>query len=386
MTAGDLIAHLPDGYRAGPDYRLPDRRRAVFHDFYEFHLRYGAHPGCVYYLMPWLREHFGWDDEEALWFAFLNGNTQNPITSLLLHARAPAPRPEMIENMLGWWRVNYPSLAWDTDRRYHKKSLDTAVYGYLELVKPHGSQRALWNAAAAGGFASVWAVATAIPTFGRLSAFSYGEYLRIMGADFDCDNLFLDDLQGSKSHRNGICKVLGLDRYDWHDSNPDFDGAYPPGLMETLKLEGAMLLSEARARAAGHPWEHDVSYFTLESALCTYKSWHRPNRRYANVYNDMLYNRIRHYEAVPVADDYLVGVFWDARHDRLPAHLRLEDQPHDPGLVPLKQNWYRETGEVIMMDVEYPQYRNGFNDGVRNGRFGLRDDVPQPESAEACEA
>lgn len=32
--------------------------------------------------------------------------------------------------------------------------------------------------------------------------------------------------------------------------------------------------------------------FTLESALCTYKSWHRPNRRYVNVYSDMLHGRI----------------------------------------------------------------------------------------------
>ena len=380
----ELVATLPEGYRAGPDYRLPEHRRAVFHDFYEFHLRYRAHPGCVYYLMPWLRAHFGWNPEEALWFAFLNGNTQNPITSLLLQARAP--EPEMAPAMLAWYRERYADLAWDTDRRYHKKSLEDAVLGYAELVAPHGSQKALWDAAAAGGFASVWKVATAIPTFGRLSAFSYGEYLRIMGVDYDCDDLLLEDLSGSKSHRNGLCKVLGLDQYDWHDSNPDFDGTYSAGLMETLKLEGALLLDEARSRAAGRDWEHDVSYFTLESALCTYKGWHRPNRRYPNVYNDMLYERIRHYERQPLddADRELVAVFWEARAACLPPHLRLEDQPHDPGRVPLKQNWYRETGEPVMMDLEFPQYRNGFNDGVRQGRFGLRADVAQPP-AEACE-
>ena len=56
-------------------------------------------------------------------------------------------------------------------------------------------------------------------SFGRLSAFSYLEYLRIMGLNLDCPTLFLRDMQGSKSHRNGLAKVLGRDDLDWHDTN-----------------------------------------------------------------------------------------------------------------------------------------------------------------------
>ncbi len=348
------------------DWRLSEHRRRVFLDFYSFHLEHRAHPGCVYYLMPYLRDRYGWDEEEALWFAFLNGNTQNPVTSLLLHRRAP--RPADAEALIDFWNAEYDRLAFDTDRRYHKKNLAWAIEGYRTLTNDH--QAAFWADTAARGFPAVWAAATAIPSFGRLSAFSYAEYLRVMGVDFDCDSLFLDDIPGSRSHRNGLCIVLGLDRYDWHASNPDFPGAYPRDLLWMLAGEGQALREHARAENQGNDWEHDVSYFTLESALCTYKSWHRPNRRYPNVYNDMLYDRIRAAEKAWPDED--LDVFWEARADRLPTYLRLEDTPGDPGCVPAKQNHYRETGEVIVMgrNPRFARYHSSFDADVESGQLG----------------
>jgi hypothetical protein len=350
----------------GTDYRLPEHRRDVFLDFYEFHLRYGSHPGCVYYLMPYLRERYDWSQEQALWFAFINGNTQNPVTSLILHRRFP--HPLKAEQMITWFLENYEKLAFDTDRRYHKKMFPQVVRAYVDITR--NGQEQHWNKAADAGFKGIWYHATDIPSFGRLSAYSYSEYLRIMGVPFNSDTLMLDDISGSKSHRNGLCKVLGLDEYDWHQSNPEFDGKYSPELMEYLGYAGFSLLADIKLRAQGQHWEQDVDYFTLESALCTFKSWFRPNRRYANVYNDMLYDRIRHAENTWIHED--LDVFWDARQAKLPIHLRLEDNPHDPGCVPIKQNHFRLTGQVIMMNVEYPQYANTFNENVDAGRLPRR--------------
>ena len=62
--------------------------------------------------------------------------------------------------------------------------------------------------------------------------------------------------------------------------------------MEWLEAEGATLLAEAKQTIP------TANYFTLESTLCTFKSWFRPNRRYPGVYLDMLYNRIRKAERV----------------------------------------------------------------------------------------
>ena len=344
------------------DWRCIERRQGVFMDFYEFHLRYRSHAGAVYYLMPYLRKVLNWSNEQALWYAFINGNTQNPITSYLLHKRFPNPAdaPKMVE----WYQRNYIKLAFDTDRRYHKKFFSHSTAGYLNMIKGQG-QQVFWERAAEQGFKGVWKSAKAIPTFGRLSAFSYSEYLKIMGINFDCDNLMLDDIQGSRSHRNGICIVAGMDKYDWHRSNPAFNGMYSSQLLDKLEIYGAWLLKQMKQRAKGKDWEQDVSYFTLETALCTYKSWHRPNRRYPNVYNDMLYYRIKEAEERWQGED--LRIFWNARSEYLPAHLRLEDMPNDAGLCGLKQNHYLKTGEVIMMDVEYPWYKNGYNDAVRAG-------------------
>ena len=216
----------------------------------------------------------------------------------------------------------------------------------------------------------MWATATKIHSFGRLSAFSYCEYLKISGVEFDCDSLFLEDINGSRSHRNGLCKVLGRDDLDWHSSNPNFNGNYSKKTIEALKTAGEEILQEAKKRAKEKSHFHEVGYFTLESALCTYKSWHRVNRRYPNVYNDMFHDRILKTQASWPKEDLLE--FWNARRNYLPEHLRLEDQPHDPGCVPVKQNHYRLTGQVIMMDREYPEFKNDFNDAVNSKKFPKR--------------
>jgi hypothetical protein len=165
----------------------------------------------------------------------------------------------------------------------------------------------------------------------------------------------LNDLDGSKSHRNGLCKVLGRDDLDWRDGQPPDYGADG---FAWLEAEAKALLTEAQARAADTDYVRDVTFLTMESAFCTYKSWHRPNRRYPNVYNDMLHDRIRLAERRWPEEDF--SVFWDIRRESLPAHLRLEDNPWDVGVKPPKQNHYLTTGQVIMMDREWPCFANDY--------------------------
>lgn len=344
------------------DFRLPEYRREVFLRFYEFHLRHRSHPGCVYYLMPWLRQRYGWDEEQALWFAFLNGNTQNPVTSLMLMNHGPTPKHAPA--MLDWFRQNYGALAFDTDRRYHKKVFAKSVECYRSVLRGR-TQGKMFAAVAAQGWQASWQFVSSLYSFGRLSAFSYAEYLRIMGVEWDCDTLMLDDLDGSRSHRNGLCWVVGREDLDWHKSNPKFAGVYSDTILRYLKNAGAGLLQEMKRRAHSWPYlqQRDVSYFTLESTLCTYKGWHRVNRRYPNVYNDMLHDRIKAAETAWPKVDF--NDFWLARKECLPQGLRMEHIPGDPGCVPIKQNHYRLTGQVIMMDLDWPCFANDFRQGWR---------------------
>ncbi|HBY67243.1 MAG TPA: hypothetical protein DEG69_05435, partial [Flavobacteriaceae bacterium] len=55
-------------------------------------------------------------------------------------------------------------------------------------------------------------------------------------------------------------------------------------------------------------------------------------------------------------------MFWSYRKQRLPVELRLEDNSWDVGLKPLKQNWFRGTGQVLMIDNYYTCFKNDYYD------------------------
>lgn len=347
------------------DWRDPALREEAFIRFYGFHLKHRAHPGCVYALMPWLRATLGWGDEEALWFAFLNGNTQHPMSSLILHDAAPVPA--YADAAIDEWRRRYENLGWDTDRRYHKKAFDVAVESYRNVVGDN--QAAFWRARAEEGWAAMWAAASSIQTFGRLSSWSYLEYLWITGFGVDADDLMLGDRAGSRSHRNGLCIVSGLDRLDWHpQSNPGFDGVYPPDTLGQLADTGERLLAATRARFADEPWVGDATRLTLESALCTYKSWHRPRRRYPGVYVDMMHDRV--VESQRANPDANHDLWWQARADLWPEWLLLENRPGDPGVHEIKQDHYRLTGEIPMIGYEHRDMWSEFDRNVEVGAYG----------------
>lgn len=157
-----------------PDYRLPEYRREVFLNFYEFHLKYRSHPGCVYYLMPYLSDYFDWNQESKLWFAYINGNTQNPVMSFLIEKNFPTPEHFLVGGK-EWFNANWSRLQWDTDRRYQKKDFPNNVdwfyqYDFDQLKMSYDVHV---------NFQNMWKLVRGnYPTFGRLSAFSYLEYLR----------------------------------------------------------------------------------------------------------------------------------------------------------------------------------------------------------------
>lgn len=349
---------------SGVDLRKPGpNRRELFLRFYEFHLRYRSHPGGVYYALPYLADAHGWDEEQRAWCAWINGNTQNPVTTLLL--MEAGDRPERADTMLNWFADHQPNLQWDTDRRYHRTKFINATLGYLDAISRAGGQGAYWRRAARGGWSSQWAAATALPTMGRLSAWSYLEYLRLLGVGnvSDSDTLMLGDRSGSKSHRNGLLLVDGQDDRMWWKRNPDYRPDYTPDDLDHLASLGEDLLGEVRRRTNNHP---DAGYLTLESALCTFKSWHVPNRRYAGVYNDLLHDRIRRAEGI---HGRRFDALWDARRDSLPEFLRMEDNPDDPGCVPVKQNHFLNTGRPVVIGHDYPDLTSEYDRLVTVGEY-----------------
>lgn len=356
-----------DELKAGDDFRKPEHRIEVFLRFAEWSHRYRSFPGGVHYVLPYVAEKMELDLEQRHWLAWLNANTQNPVTSLLLLQQAPHlhdwPRA------VTFWRENYKALDWDTDRRYHKARFEDALKGYAQAVSCGCTLPQYRYFRVGYEWQAWWDRASALPTMGRLSTWSYLEYLRILlgsSAVPDADTLMLEDIPGSRSHRNGLCLVMG-DRdliVDKQLGVPEVtDKVYTPEVLEYLGAAAHQLYEHVQLRWPG------ADRLSLESALCTYKSWHKPNRRYPGVYNDMLYSRLT---AAENRWGHRFDIIWEARRAALPARLLLEEQPYDPGLCPAKQNWYLQTGEIINMTEDWPCFQNGFEKMIAAQEFGLR--------------
>jgi hypothetical protein len=340
------------------DWRLAEHRWDVFLDSWEFHLMFGTLPGCVQHLLPAIAADFALDDDGRAWLTWLNGNTQNPAMSLLL-LEASDGDPANWRAAVDFWQTHYADMQWDTDRRHQKSKFGEATAALMLLSEHHYGAEAWYNNGTLG-WGATWKWALSLPHMGRLSAWSMIEYARILfGRDAvpDADDLMLRDAAGSKSHRNGLAVVAaypGAEYWTWPDAQP---------IIEALEDVGERLLTEMQARRP------EASRLDLESALCTMKGWFKPNRRYPNVYADMAYLRLKKAEE---RFGPQFGTLWRARAAALPSWARLECEPNDPGLVPAKQNQFRETGQIPMMGHVWPRYWSPFDDKVAAGEFGVR--------------
>lgn len=314
------------------DYRQPQYRRELFLRFFQFHTDHKLHPGLVYLLIPYLSERLNWTMEQKLWFCFLNGNTQHPPTSWLIFKRFPDFANLDIPALTAFFNKEWARLEFDVDRRHQKRDLPRAIQCYKNLVGGTSSGKGISQEEyfEVYDFRSAWEVVKKdFYGFGRLSTFSYLEYLNIAGLPLVCDQLFLSDISGSKSHRNGLCKVLRQDQWEWTDTNPV---KYTPEMIEYLEYEGAKLLAEARIGFPG------ATYYNMESALCAYKNMFR-GRRYPGIYADMFYERVKKAESRWPEEDF--GMFWDA-YRCLPTCVQ-----STTGVSKAKQHLFRDTGQVL---------------------------------------
>ena len=324
------------------DYRAKENRYFYFDKLYQMNLTYGVMPGLVYLYMPELAKRCCWDDERKLWFAFLNGMTQNPITSFrILDALPEVPSVNStLSRFSEWFNYNWDTLQFDTDRRYQKRDTVKAIETYAGLVAEHGSQVAMLSNKT---YSELWnLVHNTYYSFGRLSSFSYLEYVYLNGFGADCDDLLFEDKSGSKSHRNGMLLLMGFDHLVW-DKRADngFDGNYP-----NFKNMCIWLADEAYDFLNGfteaNPEVPNATKFTLESNLCTFKN-HFFGRRYPGVYADMAWERILWADAR--GQQLYTEVFKDMRSQMLPTWLRAECES-EPLSINSKAAIFPETYET----------------------------------------
>jgi len=305
------------------DYRLKPNRMEYFTKLYAMTLQQKVSPGLVYLYLPELVKRMRLDEEEALWLAFINGITQNPITTLRISDQLPGPRDgwePMLSTFEEWFNENWATLSFDTDRQKNKRLTVAAISSYLQLVREAGSQRALY---AGKTYEECWAIASRVASFGRMSAFSYLEYVHLLGFGPDCVDLMFGDKEGSRSHRNGMLMLHGHDELVWDKrANNGCTGNYRnfPGMVQQMNTAAAHILTDF---AGAHPEVPDVGNFTFESALCAFKNGFF-GRRYPGVYADMAQERIQWYDSRGLQQH--TEIFKTIREDTLPDWLRIETE------------------------------------------------------------
>lgn len=305
------------------DYRTKENRGQYFDGLYDMSLRYGVMPGCVYLYLPGLKHALNWDEETCLWFAFLNGCTQHPLTSLRIFEQLPAPptgEPELIK-FSAWFDANWHSLQFDQDRRYQKKDTVAAISSYCRAADDYQrSQAAMLDGHRS--WSDLWDfVTTKFKSFGRLATFSYLEYLQIFGHGAACTNLMFQDKSGSKSHRNGMLFLMGMDQLvDDKRANNDFDGEYANfgRMCDWLEAKAANKISNFKN---DHNDLDHVARETFESNLCQFKNSFF-GRRYPGVYSDMAYERLTWYHD-KIGKDRNFKLILEIR-EQLPDWLRME--------------------------------------------------------------
>lgn len=340
-------------------------KREAFQRHYTFQLRNLNFPGMVYSMLPAVAEAFDLEEDGRAWLAWLNGNTQNVVTSMLL--LEAASRPQDWKKAVDFWNDHFKALEWDADRRHQKNDFGKATERWATDYVAHSAYLDWWQASEIG-WEACWDYAILSPYMGRISAWSYLEFARILLPFIpDVGSWFLKE-SSSRSHRNALCMLSGYDdAWGWDKEKSDIP--FMLDLLPGLHDLAEDLLREAQERNPGDP---NVTRLTLESALCTWKSTHKVNRRYPNVYADMMYERIKKSEERMHRRTTLL---WKIRAQTLAPEMRLEDNPYDPGLVAVKQNWYRETGEMHYLHHVFPDMEpSGFEVKVAAGEFGVRKD------------
>ena len=237
-----------------------------------------------------------------------------------------------------WFNAEWANLHFDADRLKNKRNTVKAVQSYAAVVAEHGSQVTML--APTRTYAELWETAQRFYSMGRLSCFSYLEYVHLLGFGADCDDLMFGDKAGSRSHRNGMVFLLGHDEYVWDKrANNGFNGNY-----ENLLALSAYLSTQAGSflqafnKASPHP---DANNFTLESQCCQFKN-HFFARRYPGVYADMAWDRIKWYEDRNLAGHF-TSFFRSVRAQHLPRWLR-EECEGKPVERKFKASRFIETG------------------------------------------
>jgi hypothetical protein len=285
------------------DYRLIENRREGFLQWWAACTEIGD-VDCPIWGINYLNKRYEYNQEEKYFFAWLY-HVYNLPTAFILKNECPDQELASVDRFEQWTNENYSRIYYDTDTKWSKGHIAAMYASYHEFVglgTQHERFTELCQDSPQENFDRLWEIV--IKTWwkmGRYSAwFVLQTYKHTCDLPIEPSSLFLNNYEGSKSHRNGLCYAAGKD--DWINQRLTAE--------EYMWLEGFAqdLIVEARARWPRFSEQFDA--FSLETCGCSFKKLFRVKRgRYCGFYLDRMSEQIAKAEK-----SGWYGIDWNVLH------------------------------------------------------------------------
>ena len=239
-----------------------DFREEVFLDWFLWSLKYGDCDPSIW-MINYLFERMEFNIEQKLWFTWIYGNTYNLPCTWVIWNEFPDFENADVERIKIWQDKNYANIKYQTDTKWNKGHLHEMFISYKKLISKN--QRIFFKGIMTKDPIKNYHVlydyiVKNFHKFGRYIAWFYLQTLRSnCNLLIEPDSLlFLD--KGSESHRNGMFYAVGKDEFvdKKYSDLTENDFQY-------LEDRAKVILEKVKKV---YP---NVSYFTMETVLCSFK-------------------------------------------------------------------------------------------------------------------
>ena len=321
------------------DYRLKENRREAFIRWYAWSLQYKDCDPAVW-ATNYLNDRYEHNDEQRLWLCWLYGNTYYLPTAWVLMNEFPDFELATVDRMEQWNTANYKRLRYQTDTKWNKGHLPSMFASYQKFIGEESQREKIesyYGDNESINFNNLWeGVKSSLHKFGRYSTWFYLQHLKhTAGVEIDPTSLMLNDYSGSRSHRNGLLYVLGME--------DNIDQKLTANQYANLESESTSILEEMNSRYPSLSGQ--IDFFTMETALCAYKKIFRDHHgRYLGYYLDRQSEEIKKVES-----DGWHGieweVLWQAREETLDTRLATKNN-----IAKEKFTYFVNSGRIEHMD------------------------------------
>ena len=321
------------------DYRLPQNRREAFIRWYAWSLQYKDCDPAVW-ATNYLNDRYEHNDEQRLWLCWLYGNTYYLPTAWVLMNEFPDFELATVDRMEQWNTANYKRLRYQTDTKWNKGHLPSMFASYQKFIGEESQREKIesyYGDNESINFNNLWeGVKSSLHKFGRYSTWFYLQHLKhTAGVEIDPTSLMLNDYSGSRSHRNGLLYVLGME--------DNIDQKLTANQYANLESESTSILEEMNSRYPSLSGQ--IDFFTMETALCAFKKIFRERHgRYLGYYLDRQSEEIKKVES-----DGWYGieweVLWQARDETLDTRLATKND-----IAKEKFTYFVNSGRIEHMD------------------------------------